>query len=306
MLSAEFKEKLHEIATNCDMDFFGVGNVERWSGAPVGHRPGDVLPGAKSVIVIGIKIPEGCIQENMIAYRGMRHGIFPYMIFGYNMLNDMLEEAGYQIGEYLNAMGYQVFLPPASVGRDEFEMMGIISNRHSAVAAGLAEFGLSGLALTPEAGPRVRWTVIVTDAEIAPDPLYHGPKLCNECLHCAKVCPMHSINANERWHFKMGDKDCTYCKLSRYACRTAQTGLTKGSSGRMQKPVDRSEVLTVNDWLKMVKSDNKWNRLERFAAMCGRCMIECPVGRDKKVEFKRIIPDNPEEVQVPDWEEENE
>ena len=250
----------------------------------MGHRPTDVLPGAKSVIVVGIKIPEGCIKENMMAYRGEHNGILPYMVFGYNMLNDMLEEACDKMGAYLNEQGYHVFLPPASVGRNESEMMGIISNRHSAVAAGLAEFGMNGLALTPQWGPRVRWSVIVTDAELEPDPQYHGPKLCKECMHCADVCPTQAFNRDEQWEFKIGDKDCRYCKLSRYVCRTAQTGLSKGSAGRLQMEVSKDDFTVVEDWRKLVRSDDKWNRLERVAAMCGRCMIECPVGREEAVE----------------------
>lgn len=281
-MADQLKAALKKMCFANDLDFFGVGNVERWKGAPVGHRPTDVLPGAKSVIVVGIKIPEGCIRENKAAYRGEHNGILPYMVFGYNMLNDMLEEACDKMGQYLNDKGYRVFLPPASVGRDENEMMGIISNRHSAVAAGLAEFGNNGLALTPEVGPRVRWSVIVTDAVLEPDPLYHGPKLCEECGHCAEVCPTKAFNTEEFWEFKIGDKDCRYCKLSRYVCRTAQTGLAKGSAGRLQQEVSKDDLLTVEDWRKLVRSDDKWNRLERVAAMCGRCMIECPVGRSGK------------------------
>jgi len=275
------KDTLHKMATSFDMDLFGVGSVDRWVGAPIGHRPNDCLPSAKSVIVMGVKIPEGCIRENMIAYRGMRHGILPYMVYGYNMLNDLMEDAALKIADYLNSLGYETFLPPASVGREEDKMMGIISNRHSAVAAGLAEFGLNGLALTPEAGPRVRWVIIVTNAALPADPLYHGPKLCLNCKHCVNICPVHAFNPDERWHFKIADKDCSYCKLNRVVCRTAQTGIAKGSSRRLQKEINKKEVLTVNDWLKLVKSDDKWNRLERVAAMCGRCMIECPVGREE-------------------------
>jgi epoxyqueuosine reductase QueG len=278
MENQELKEILRGISKRNDMDFFGVGSVDRWSGAPVGHRPADVLPNAKSVIVMGVKIPEGCIRENIIAYNGMRHGILPYMVYGYNMLNDFLEEAAFKMADYLNSIEYEVFLPPASVGREEDRMMGIISNRHSAVAAGLAEFGLNGLALTPEAGPRVRWVIIVTDADLPADPLYHGPRICHDCMHCINVCPVQAFNSNEKWEFQIAEKDCSYCKLNRVVCRTAQTGLAKGSSGRLQMEINKNEMVTVNDWLKLVKSDNKWNRLERVAAMCGRCMIECTAG----------------------------
>jgi Uncharacterized Fe-S protein len=278
MDNAELKEKLRKLSQKDDMDLFGIGSVDRWDGAPYGHRPEDVLQGAKSVIVMGVYIPEGCVRENINAYNGMRHGIFPYMVYGYNMLNDFMEDAAFHMANYLNSLGYRVFLPPASVGRDEQKMMGIISNRHSAVAAGLAEFGCNGLALTPKAGPRVRWVVIVTDAELPADPLYHGPRVCNDCGHCAEVCPVHAINTDEHWDFKIDDKECHYWKLDRVVCRTSQTGLTEGSSGRMQAHVEKEEMVSVEDWRKLIKRDSKWNRLERVAAMCGRCMIECKAG----------------------------
>lgn len=278
MINQELKETLREMSIAYDMDFFGVGSVDRWSGAPVGHRPTDALPSAKSVIVMGVKIPEGSIRANIIAYNGMRHGIFAYMVYGYNMLNDLMEHAAFKIADYLNSIGYKVFLPPASVGREEDRMMGIISNRHSAVAAGLAEFGLNGLALTPEAGPRVRWVIIVTDAELPADPLYNGARICRDCMHCVDICPLKAFNPNEKWEFQIAEKACSHFRLNRVVCRTAQTGLSKGSSGRLQMEIDKSELVTVNDWLRLVKSDDKWNRLERFAAMCGRCMIECCAG----------------------------
>lgn len=74
-----WKEELRKLCFKNDLDLFGVGPVERWKGEPVGHRPTDVLPGAKSVIVVGIAIPEGCIKENMMAYRGEHNGILPYL-----------------------------------------------------------------------------------------------------------------------------------------------------------------------------------------------------------------------------------
>ena len=48
---------------------------------------------------------------------------------------------------------------------------GFFSQRHAAVRAGLGEFGLSGLVITPQYGPRVRYVSIITEAELEPDPL---------------------------------------------------------------------------------------------------------------------------------------
>ena len=49
--------------------------------------------------------------------------------------------------------------------------MGFFSQRHAAVRAGLGEFGLSGLVITPQYGPRVRYVSVITEAALEPDPL---------------------------------------------------------------------------------------------------------------------------------------
>ena len=273
------KESLRQAALSKDIDYFGVGSVDRWANAPKDHRPTDILPGAKSVIVVGMRIPEGCVEANKRAYEGMRHGVFVYMCFGYNLVNDLLEDACFRISKPLEQHGHRVFLPPASVGRDEEKMMGILSNRHSAVCAGLAEFGLNGLALTPDAGPRVRWAAVITDAPLQADPLYSGPPICTGCKNCITICPTGAFSAGEVFDIPIGERVFHYAKLNRPVCRAGVTGLAKGTAGRLQEPGVKEKIHDVTDWLKLVKSDDKWNRLERVAAMCGRCMIECQAGK---------------------------
>jgi hypothetical protein len=59
------------------------------------------------------------------------------------------------------------------------------------VAAGLGEFGLNNLLLTPQYGPRVRLESMITTAELAPDPLCEGPiclgvDACGVCLESSE------------------------------------------------------------------------------------------------------------------------
>ena len=176
------RNELKEIAFENQLDFFGIGSVDRWAYAPVGRRPNDLLPEAKSVAVMGIKIPKAAIESNHRAYEdGLKHGIFSYMVFGYNKLNEVMDKTAMKVANHLEKKaGSKALLIPASAPRDEYLMMGMMSNRHSAVCAGLAEFGWNGLALTPEAGPRVRWVQVVTSCELEPDPLYNGPDFATE------------------------------------------------------------------------------------------------------------------------------
>ncbi len=270
-------EKLKDIAFTNGMYYFGTAPVSRWNYAPDDFKPQDLLPNAKSVIVVGRQIPKGTVQANNNSYDGKRHGIFTYMMFGYDKVSDVIENAIWDMNKYLEDIDAKTFMVPASVGREEEGMFGMFSNRHAAVAAGLAEFGYNGVALTPDNGPRVRWGTLITSLELEYSPmLYNGKPLCSQCGHCIKICPVNAIDMQEV-SLQIGDKLITYKKLIKPVCRTAQTGLAKGSSGRLQADVE-GKVETVYDWLKMVKNDDKWNRRERTAAMCGRCMISCKSG----------------------------
>ena len=63
------------------MDYCGIANVERLSGAPQGNRPTDLLPGAKSVVVMAVKLSLGAVQTIFRAHEdGLRHAM---CIYGY-------------------------------------------------------------------------------------------------------------------------------------------------------------------------------------------------------------------------------
>ena len=64
------KQELQELALANGMKYFGVASVDRFANMPEGHRPGDLLPGAKSVLVMGMVIPDGAIEGNLRAFEG--------------------------------------------------------------------------------------------------------------------------------------------------------------------------------------------------------------------------------------------
>ena len=271
-------DELRQMAFAKGMYYFGTAPISRWDHAPEGFKPQDLLPSAKSVIVIGRQIPKGTVQANNNSYDNKRHGIFTYMMFGYDKVSDFIENAIWDMNKYLENIDAKTFMIPASVGREEEGMFGMFSNRHAAVCAGLAEFGWNGVALTPDNGPRVRWGTLITSLELEySQMLYKDKPLCSQCGYCIKICPVNALSEMEEVSLQIEDKIISYKKLIKPVCRTAQTGLAKGSSGRLQADVE-GKVETVYDWLKMVKNDDKWNRRERTAAMCGRCMISCKSG----------------------------
>jgi epoxyqueuosine reductase QueG len=66
------------------------------------------------------------------------------------------------------------------------------SHRHAAYLAGLGTFGINNMLLTPQYGPRIRFTSIFTAAEIASDPVIKED-LCIRCKRCIDVCPVNAI-----------------------------------------------------------------------------------------------------------------
>ncbi|MBA7715561.1 Epoxyqueuosine reductase [subsurface metagenome] len=66
-----------------------------------------------------------------------------------------------------------------------------------AMQAGLGDLGRNGLLITPQFGPRVRLTQIITDLPLVADsPLEFGvTEFCTVCKRCAQLCPSQSIIA---------------------------------------------------------------------------------------------------------------
>jgi len=52
-------EENQELAFNNQIDYVGVATIERFRNAPEGHKPEDLLPGAGSVISMGIRVSLG-------------------------------------------------------------------------------------------------------------------------------------------------------------------------------------------------------------------------------------------------------
>ena len=69
-----------------------------------------------------------------------------------------------------------------------------------AMQAGLGDLGRNGLLITPQFGPRVRISKVITDLPLIPDtPIDFGvTEFCTTCKKCAVRCPSRSIMFGER------------------------------------------------------------------------------------------------------------
>jgi epoxyqueuosine reductase QueG len=278
----KIKAELMRLAETLHLDYFGVASTDRFSNMPEDHRPEDLLPGAKSVIVLGLKVPDSAVLAHKRVFGGgQRHHYFSYTRYGYKQINENLETAAFRVANHIEKNYAYIALPlPASEPRDEELFMGAMSNRYAAVCAGLGYFGWSGFVITPKHGPRVRWVSIITDAEPEPDPLFTGKKRCDPstCGVCVDICPVGALSREESVRVKINDEVSAYSKRSKPLCRCAIYGLVKGTPGRLQAEVPE-KMETMNDWYELNKKNDPWQRMEfNHGNYCHRCMIMCPVG----------------------------
>jgi len=275
------KDELKAFAIANEMDYFGVASVDRFANLPEGHRPTDMLPTAKSVIVLGMKLASGVILAHEEAFAGNTIPMPAFTQFGFNKPSEITNIAALKIVRLLEKKYGKVTMPiPSGEPHDELLFMGAMSNRYAALCAGLGEMTWSGFVATPDAGPRVRWVSVITEQALEPDHLYNGPRLCNpaKCGICVQCCPVHALSNTESVCVKIGEFTTQYAKRDKPRCRCATSGLVKGTPGRLQADMPE-KMETMEDWFALNKTNDHWGKAEfHHGNYCLRCMTQCPIG----------------------------
>jgi len=264
-----------------DVDYVGISDVERLAGAPVGHRPMDLLPGARSVVVMAVRLTEGAVQAIFRAYEdGLRHAQCIYGTHGYALTPNLhLKFASYRMARFLEKKGFVTTPLPSGPGGGGVPF----SHRHAAVAAGLGEFGWSGLFLTTDYGPRVRLVSAITRADLEPDPLYDGPALCDvsACGVCVSVCPSGALTEERSTTVMIGGKSVEYGVTDVVKCRVGIEGLQKKSLGFKDLPIPenptQADIEKAREQIdpRQVSESILINRATWY---CGKCLAYCPAG----------------------------
>ena len=276
------KERIKDLSQRLGMNVCGIASIDRFSEAPKDRHPSGVLPGCRSVIVIGVRLLDGAVQANFRAFEDGRwdlKGI--YGTYGYSTLpNFLLTYSCYAIAQFIeqetDACAMPLSTGPLTNGIQ-------ISLRHSAVAAGLGELGWSGLMLVPEFGPRIRFGAILTTLELEADPLYEGPPLCNpeKCGICTECCPTKALSAYEEGNPKIvepGGKHLEYCRIDRPKCQMALYAMNKKLGGK-EDYLTKNDPETGDILETMERMPLTHTGLQHFSSFnCGRCLSYCPVG----------------------------
>jgi len=209
---AQLTASIRTFAIDNGAHLFGVAPVERFEGAPRGHHPTDLLPDCESVVVLATRILDRGLEHWKIIEGGGAEFVpdqhvrdvmqdYWWEIQSHGPTSDMLSPLGMRVALKLQDAGFgAVHLRSSNDDlygirflRDRLAPLhALFSHKHAAVRAGLGEFGPNNLVITPEYGPRVRFTSILTAAKLDPSPLQQkkiclGTK-CGLCMsHCAEA-----------------------------------------------------------------------------------------------------------------------
>lgn len=203
-------------------DLVGVAGIARFGHAPARMSPQGIMPTARSVVVMAVHHPDAAIELG-----GRKHpqDIGPYRV-QYTM-NQSLDEMCFRLGLWLEDRGWpSVPVVSSNIWRyrgykDLTEPFAPdMSHMHAAVAAGLADFGYSGLALTPEFGARQRYISLITEAPLVQDVLLQPGSLCDNCMLCAKCCPSGALTKElDGWNeVRIEDKVYKYRRKNLWRC----------------------------------------------------------------------------------------
>lgn len=236
---SEAARQVKQTALALGADAVGIGNIERWEGAPVQMDPRQIMPEARSVIGMAFRVMRGSLRGieegtffsnySAMGYGGLTYLYIPLVVIN---LSKFIEDRGFEA----LPMGHQSdwraidnvgglrqgYSRPVAPGRAAPDVM--IQLRIAGFLCGLGEIGWSKMFLTPQFGPRQRLGIIITEAELEPDPIITPGTLCNRCMACVTNCPGNAIPKDKSVKVTLAGHEVEWADIDCNACDIAFRG----------------------------------------------------------------------------------
>lgn len=184
-----FEDDLRTMAISMEADLYGIADLRPFEKAVVGQG-GELVSGYPFAISVGIRLLDTIVDQ--VPNRSQRGVRVMYRSHTYDVVNRQLDQISLLIAGRLQREGYKSMPVPASERMDDERICAMFSHKMAAHLAGLGWIGKSCLLITPQYGPRVRWTTILTDYPfpMAGTPMDPG---CGNCQECVKACPVSAF-----------------------------------------------------------------------------------------------------------------
>jgi ferredoxin len=249
--------------------------------APSYDKPSQISTYLKTLIVLVKRYPTGAAISNDDAVR-------QYVI---GRTARHLEEAAAELAYWLEERDVMAAVLSAMIPDLRRQPLGYscpagqgsMLLRVAAVRAGLGSLGLNQMLLTPEFGPRLFLSGVLTDLDIEPDQPF-AAELCpglRECGRCAAACPEGAIPARAREDAPLRE----YRGLDLEACaRSSHPFGPDRMVDHLKRIFDSDspdqaiavirEKTTLQIWYNLAIL-----RQSAFTG-CMRCEVVCPIGSD--------------------------
>ena len=267
------------LAKELGADLVGIASADVLNAFPPDPKypqtPERISPHTKSVVVIVKHIPVGAFRCKTTV---------PVQYLDMLVLRRMARIA-YRLAEALERDGHPSFVTAAQETDWNYKKAsyGRLSTRHLGIEAGLGAFGLEVNILTPEFGPRVYLTGILTEAELDADkPMTEQVCIGESCSRCLYSCPSDAVR-----HFGIDKRKCA-TEAQEFGFHT----ILKFWEAYAQKPASEQKALLADREI-----FGFWQGLLRVVGSfgdCPRCLAVCPVGNDYHAHLatlQKVIPE---------------
>lgn len=259
MYIEEIKSKIRQYAMELEVDDVGFANVKDYN-SPRSPKIEDLFPSAKSIIVL--------------TYRESSHGESPSPYIAMGGRTDLMEfsrSVNYKLTRFIEKEFHiRAMSVPASypldMGGKAMGLIGEVSLRHAAYAAGLGNFGRNNLIIHPRLGARVLFTAVLCELDLPSDPPV-TEDLCTYCNICVDECPGRALDEE-------GKTDNMKC------LRNSQPygiGTSIGFWSKLIKssPEEQKKLLFSEAFMKMYQA-----QMIGFQYFCFKCLYDCPIGQE--------------------------
>ncbi len=182
-------EKIKEIAENDGIEFVGVADLSPARDFIQDYAQ-NMLDKYPKAITLGMRLLNDVVNELPLK---KEKPVAVNYFHAYELTNQRLDIVSYKISNLIQKEGYHVLPIPASKRCDDERIAAEFSHKLAAHMAGIGWIGKSCLLINPEAGPRVRWITVLTDAPLdaTGSPMEES---CGDCNKCVDICPVNAFS----------------------------------------------------------------------------------------------------------------
>ncbi len=275
-------EKIKRLALDFGADVVGVADPHAWDEhVPEGRRPYDILPGARSVIVVGSRGPTAG------AWRSPNHRLME--MNGYYFRNDAaVHRVADAIEQEFNHYAIQAPGLPSGGHLPPMSMM------LAAVLAGLGTRSLAAnIILNPKYG-LLYYSACITTLPLEPDGMLEQDvcphHMCVEsyrrfgktpCLAACSAdeggCLDGSIDEDGRIDYSYYDRERCVTRAMNFGINSFQKALAQIVA---EQDEDRQTAMIYSDFFS--RSCSAITHYKESVAQCFECMRVCPIGRTER------------------------